>query len=407
MTGKPKMESINLQEVTDFFADGDWIESKDQSDTGFRLVQTGNVGIGRYLAHPDRARYISVETFNRLNCTKLNAGDILISRLPDPVGRACLFPGGFDAITAVDCTIVRVKEDLVLPEWVHFITQTQGYQKQVDAMLGGSTRLRITRKELGGIKIPLPPLAEQRKIAEILRTWDEAIETAEAELTAKQERKRGLMQKLLAPVAEGSGKGIDWVRIKLGVLGEFYSGLSGKSAADFGSGSPFISYNSVFGRSRCYIEGQPLVRVEQGESQNNVTYGDIILTGSSETADEVAMSSLYCDQAPAYLNSFCIGYSYDKQRLIPEYAEQYFRGQAFRRSVFPLAQGSTRFNISKDGLAKVEIRIPPISAQRKISEILLSADGDIELISNRIEALRTQKRGLLQKLLTGEVRVAA
>ena len=271
----------------------------------------------------------------------------------------------------------------------------------------GGSLARANPKAVSKIKIPLPPLAEQRKIAEILRTWDEAIETAEVELKAKQERKRGLMQKLLAPVAKGSGKSINWVKTKLGGLGKFYSGLSGKSADDFGSGSPFISYNSVFGRSRCYIEGQPLVRVEQGEHQNNVTYGDIILTGSSETADEVAMSSLYCDQAPAYLNSFCIGYSYDKQRLIPEYAEHYFRGQAFRRSVYPLAQGSTRFNISKDGLAKVEIHIPPIYEQHKISEILLGADGDIELISNRIEALRSQKRGLMQKLLTGEVRVAA
>jgi type I restriction enzyme S subunit len=398
---------VGLKEVANFFADGDWIESKDQSSEGFRLVQTGNVGMGRYLEHPDRARYISEDTFKRLNCTQLIAGDILISRLPDPVGRACIFPGGFDAITAVDCTIMRVNQSLVISEWVHFIAQTEQYQKQVDALLGGSTRLRITRKELGGIQIPLPPLAEQRKIAEILRTWDEAIETAEAELKAKQERKSGLMQRLLAPVAEGSGNGDNWFKSKLGVLGKFYSGLSGKSAADFGSGSPFISYNSVFGKSRCYIEGQPLVSVEKEERQNKVNFGDIILTGSSETADEVAMSSLYCDQAPAYLNSFCIGYSYDKERLIPEYAEHYFRGQAFRCSVFPLAQGSTRFNISRDELAKVEILIPPISEQRKISEILLSADRGIDLISNRIELLRAQKRGLMQKLLTGEVRVAA
>jgi type I restriction enzyme S subunit len=276
---------------------------------------------------------------------------------------------------------------------------------ELEHVTSATTVKHLSSKTCLGLGIPLPPLAEQRKVAEILRTWDEAIESSDAELKAKQERKRGLMQKLLAPIGQGSGKSIDWVKIKLGELGEFYSGLSGKSAADFGSGSPFISYNSVFGRSRCFIEGQPLVRVEQGENQNIVTYGDIILTGSSETADEVAMSSLYCDQEPAHLNSFCIGYSYDKQRLFPEYAEQYFRGQAFRRSVFPLAQGSTRFNISKDGLAKVEIQIPPISEQRKISKILLSADGDIELIYYRIEALRTQKRGLMQKLLTGEVRV--
>jgi type I restriction enzyme S subunit len=256
-------------------------------------------------------------------------------------------------------------------------------------------------------EIPLPPLAEQRKIAEILRTWDEAIETAEAELKAKQERKRGLMQKLLNLSAEEAGAVMNWTKARLGEIGKFYSGLSGKTAADFGSGRPFISYNSVFGSSRCFIAGQPLVRLEQGERQNTVSKGDIILTGSSETAEEVAMSSLYCDQAPAYLNSFCIGYSYDHQRLMPCYAAYLFRGQEFRRSVFPLAQGSTRFNISREELTKVVITLPPLAEQRKIAEVLQSEDEAIDTLKAMAELLRTQKRGLMQKLLTGEVRVAA
>ena len=194
---KDKVISAGLKEVADFFADGDWIESKDQSPSGFRLVQTGNIGVGRYLEHPGRARYVSVDTFKRLNCTQLKAGDMLISRLPDPVGRACLFPGGFDAITAVDCTIVRVNNRVVLPAWVQYFAQTQQYQKQVDAMIGGSTRLRITRKELGAIQVPLPSLAEQRKVTEILESADAAIELSDERIEALRTQKRGLMQKLL------------------------------------------------------------------------------------------------------------------------------------------------------------------------------------------------------------------
>ena len=117
--------------------------------------------------------------------------------LPDPVGRACLFPGGFDAITAVDCTIVRVNNRIVLPAWVHYFAQTQQYQKQVDAMIGGSTRLRITRKELGAIQVPLPSLAEQRKVAEILESADASIELSDERIEALRAQKRGLMQKLL------------------------------------------------------------------------------------------------------------------------------------------------------------------------------------------------------------------
>lgn len=253
----------------------------------------------------------------------------------------------------------------------------------------------------------LPPIAEQRKIAEILRTWDEAIEAAEAELKALQHRKRGLMQKLLSDSFGAASPVGKRTNHKLGEVGRFYSGLSGKTAADFGEGRPFISYNSVFGSSRCSAAGQPLVRVDADERQNQVKQWDIILTGSSETPDEVATSSMYCDAAEVYLNSFCIGYRYDHSRLEPSYAEHFFRGQDFRRAVWPLAQGSTRFNISREELAKVVISLPPLAEQRKIAEILHISDNNIARDVLRIEALRTQKRGLMQKLLTGEVRVAA
>lgn len=351
--------------------------------------------------------FVTKDKFNEMQRFKLSPGDLIMS-CSGTLGKVALVPEGIPNGIINQALLKLTPTDEVEGSYIKSWFESDLFTQSLRQNSGGAAIQNVAEvRLLKEIQIPLPPLAEQRKIAEILRTWDEAIETAEAELKAKQERKSGLMQRLLAPVAEGSGNGDNWFKSRLGVLGKFYSGLSGKSAADFGSGSPFISYNSVFGKSRCYIEGQPLVSVEKEERQNKVNFGDIILTGSSETADEVAMSSLYCDQTPAYLNSFCIGYSYDKERLIPEYAEHYFRGQAFRRSVFPLAQGSTRFNISRDELAKVEILIPSISEQRKISEILLSADWGIDLISNRIELLRAQKRGLMQKLLTGEVQVAA
>ena len=81
-----------LKEVCTFFADGDWIESSDQSDEGIRLIQTGNIGEGKYLEKETRAKYISESTFNKLSCTEVYPGDILVSRLPEPVGRACIIP---------------------------------------------------------------------------------------------------------------------------------------------------------------------------------------------------------------------------------------------------------------------------------------------------------------------------
>ena len=106
-----------LSSLCETFIDGDWIESKDQSEDGIRLVQTGNVGYGYFKDKEDKSRYISEETFNRLHCTEIFAGDILVSRLPDPIGRACIIPEGIGRmITAVDCSIIRLK-DVILPEY--------------------------------------------------------------------------------------------------------------------------------------------------------------------------------------------------------------------------------------------------------------------------------------------------
>ena len=261
----------------------------------------------------------------------------------------------------------------------------------------------INQSHLESVEIHLPSLAEQRKIAEILRTWDEAIAAAEAELKALQERKRWLMNRLLSSTFESVSSGGKRTSHKLGEIGRFYSGLSGKTAADFGEGRPFISYNSVFGSSRCSAAGQPLVRVDAGERQNQVKQWDIILTGSSETPNEVATSSIYCDADEVYLNSFCIGYRYDHSRMEPLYAEHYFRGQDFRRAVWPLAQGSTRFNISREELAKVVVALPSLAEQRKIANVLHVSDNNIAQSALIIEALRVQERSMMQKLIVGEI----
>lgn len=99
--------------MCDKFTDGDWIEAKDQSNSGVRLIQTGNVGVAEYLDKPNNKKWVSKDTFEALHCEEVFEGDILISRLPEPAGRACIVPNiGTKMITAVDCTIVRVSENI-------------------------------------------------------------------------------------------------------------------------------------------------------------------------------------------------------------------------------------------------------------------------------------------------------
>lgn len=157
-------KTVRLGEVCEVFSDGDWIESKDQSNSGFRLVQTGNIGKMSFCSKESRAKYVSKETFKKLNCTEIFPGDILVSRLPDPVGRACIVPDIQERmITAVDCTIVRFKS-LVIPEYFIVYSGSSTYYNQVNRALSGTTRKRISRGNLAKIEIPLPPLAEQKAI---------------------------------------------------------------------------------------------------------------------------------------------------------------------------------------------------------------------------------------------------
>ena len=137
-----------LGDVCEVFADGDWIESKDQSPKGIRLIQTGNVGNGVFKDRGEKARYISVETFKRLRCTEIFEGDCLISRLPDPVGRTCILPDtGERMITAVDCTIVRFDKNKIIPEFFNYYSQSVQYLNDIDHETTGTTRKRISRSK--------------------------------------------------------------------------------------------------------------------------------------------------------------------------------------------------------------------------------------------------------------------
>ena len=151
-------EYKKIKEVCSFIGDGDWIESKDQSDFGIRLIQTGNIGTGIYRDKADKVKYISNTTFSQLSCTEIFEGDCLLSRLPDPIGRSCLLPKlNVRTITAVDCTILRFKEN-ILPTFFIYYTQSNSYYKDILSKTTGTTRKRISRKNLEKIDIPVPPV---------------------------------------------------------------------------------------------------------------------------------------------------------------------------------------------------------------------------------------------------------
>ena len=201
----------------------------------------------------------------------------------------------------------------------------------------------------------------------------------------------------------------EWEKCALGGIGTTFNGLTGKSANDFGSGSPFITYKSIFDSSKIDISKVEYVRISETErakqTQNEVEYGDIFFTTSSETPEEVGMASVLLTPIhDCYLNSFCFGYRlFDKQAYLPDFFRFYLRSNNVRRKIAILAQGSTRFNISKNEVMKMSIFLPSQNEQRKISEFFSLIEERIETQRKIIEKYESLIRGLITSVNKGEI----
>ncbi len=162
--------------------DGDWILNKDYSENGVRLIQVGDIGIGEFIGKSQR--YISVSKAEELKCTFVNpTEDILISRMPDPIGRACLSPDlPYPYIVAVDITICKLKKELVEPTYIVYSLNNPKLLHEIDKYALGATRKRISRKNLERIKIPLPPLPTQRRIVEKVESMRQAQKQSQQEI---------------------------------------------------------------------------------------------------------------------------------------------------------------------------------------------------------------------------------
>jgi type I restriction enzyme S subunit len=171
VNGSPMALSEVLKSA-EIFVDGDWVESKDQDPDGdVRLIQLADIGDGYYIDKSNR--FLTTEAANRLKCTFLEAGDLLLARMPDPLGRVCIFPGDQKkAVTVVDVCIIRADQKKLDPRWLMHCLNAPISRNQINEYVTGTTRSRISRGNLGKIKVSVPSLPEQRRIAAILDQAD-------------------------------------------------------------------------------------------------------------------------------------------------------------------------------------------------------------------------------------------
>lgn len=277
----------------------------------------------------------------------------------------------------------------VLPKFVYCLFQTINWLKYNEA----SGVPSLSKATIEKIKVRIPSMDEQDKLSNLLFLLDKRIEVQNKII----EKYESLIQAMCDTLIE---RETQQVTLSFGDFGQSYSGLSGKSAEDFGDGYPFITYMNVYQNQIIDSTDVGLVKINETEQQSVVRYGDILLTLSSETPEEVGMGAVYLGETyPLYLNSFCFGiHITDEAKIYPPFLAYYVSSQSFRKAVYPLAQGSTRFNLQKSDFMKKKFSFPVIEKQRIIYSFLKNYSDKLIVEKQIMRLLCNQKCYLLRQL---------
>ena len=359
-------------------------------------------------AKTDTKKWICPNANKLLKRSILNEGDSVFCIVGNTIGSS--FSVNKDILPAninQNVALIRPDRTALTPQYLHYLLRSSHIQTQVIKEASTQAQPSLSLKQIGEFEVSLPPLPEQTKIAKILSTWDKAIATTERMLANSQQQKLALMQQLLTGQKRFTEFNGEWKSVTLINLGDTFTGLKGKTKDDFGIGHPYIPYINIFKNSAIDTNAFDYVKIESSENQSEVQFGDIFFTTSSETPEEVGMSSVLLEQVShVYLNSFCFGFRlFDFKNLIPEYARYLLRSEFMRKSISELAQGATRYNLSKKQLMQLELLLPPIPEQQKIAQVLATADAETANLQAQLAKLRLEKKALMQQLLTGQRRV--
>lgn len=299
-----------------------------------------------------------------------------------------------------------------LEKWYkQYITATDSVRKQFQRLASGFKVYGVTRETLPKIQIAYPKSAdEQSKIAEILMKWDEAIELYNQQVEKLKQLKSIWLKKMFPQkgerVPEWRFKGFTdaWEQRKLGEMGQTYTGLSGKTKGDFGHGQArFVTYMNVF--SNPISNPEMTEPIEIDSKQNEVEVGDVFFTTSSETPEEVGMSSVLLEKrGKTYLNSFCFGFR-PSERIDSYYLAYMLRSESARAKITLLAQGISRYNISKNKVMEIAVSLPSLDEQKMIGQYFSQLDNLITLHQCKVEKIKAQQKVLQKYLLNGIVRV--
>lgn len=266
-----------------------------------------------------------------------------------------------------------------------------------------SDRISIKDSKLMAMPFNIPDLQEQKAIGDFFKKIDILITLAEKKHEKTQQFKKAMLDKMfpkdnqLTPQIRLKDYKENWKQKRLGDLGTTFSGLNGKTKEDFGHGeAKYITYLNVFGNP--VANPKMTGSIEIDSIQNSVKKHDIFFTVSSETPQEVGLSSVWMeDLSNVYLNSFCFGFR-PTQKFDSLFIAYALRSTYVRKQIILLAQGISRYNISKKGVMDITVLLPGSEEQEAIGSFFKQLDNSLLLQSQKIEKLKNLKTALLEKM---------
>lgn len=419
----PLKYTVNNQETE--FIDGNWIESPFITDTGVRYLTSGNVGPGFYKEQGNG--FISDETFDELHCIEVLPGDLLISRLNEPIARTCEVPElGYKIVTCVDNVIYRPISDIFSRRFMMYQLNSEPFWFNASGLSSGATMKRISRSKLGNIKVIVPPLKEQEVIAAYL---DDVTGKVDALIVEKQTQVEDLhayrnsiitetVTRGLNPDTPLRHSGIDW----LGDIPQHW-GMSplkyltskiGSGITPRGGSEVYLDKGVLFIRSQnVYPDGLHLddpkyisESIDESMSNTRVYTGDILLniTGASigRCCVYTMTESANVNQHVCIIRPLC--------NLIKNQFLSYILNSKIGQDQIALFQtGGNREGLNFEQLKNFAIPLPPRSEQQAIAEFLddktEKIDALIDELNKQLDELAEYRQAVISEAVTGKVDV--
>ena len=383
-------------EADSSFTDGDWVESEHIIEAGIRLIQTGNIGVGQMLESKVK-RYISDKSFKTLRCTELQDKDILICRLADPPGRACLFrPEAERSITSVDVTIFRPDESD--RQFLVSLMSKDEWFKEINKRVGGSTRTRISRSALGAIPVALPTLPEQQQIAAFLGAVDRKIQQLKRKQELLVQYKKGVVQQLFSQELrfkrKDGGEFPEWEEKRLGDICSNVAYGMNASAVEFDGVNKYLRITDIDEDSREFLQTGLTSPGNELEDKYLLHEGDLLF---ARTGASVGKSYLYKKaDGKVYFAGFLIRFRIEQG--VPEFIYAQTRTKEYDRWVTENSMRSGQPGLNAEEYKSFVIQFPSLEEQSRIAGFLMALDAKVAGVARAVAAAQQWKKGLLQQM---------